>query len=72
METLALQIDGMSCQHCVRAVRTALTAVPGVTLESVDVGAAKLTYDPAQTTAEGIAEAVQDAGYSSTAVLVND
>lgn len=27
---LKLKIDGMSCDHCVRAVTRALTAVPGV------------------------------------------
>jgi copper chaperone CopZ len=72
METLSLHIEGMSCQHCVRAVRNALTAVPGVALDSVNLGTATLSFDPAQASADVITEAVQDAGYSATAVLVND
>ena len=41
MET-TIQINGMSCGHCVSAVRKALTAVPGVT-----VGDVTAAMDPA-------------------------
>ena len=37
-----LTIDGMSCGHCVRAVRDALTAVPGADVEAVAVGEARV------------------------------
>ena len=67
MSTMTLEIAGMSCQHCVRAVREALEAQPGVTVSRVDIGAAEVTYDPAQVTASAIADAVSDAGYSATA-----
>jgi copper chaperone CopZ len=67
MSTVALTIQGMSCQHCVRAVREALEAVPGVTVSSVDIGSAQVTVDPAQASAEAVAAAVTDAGYDATA-----
>ena len=62
-ETLTLRIDGMSCTHCVRAVRDALAEVPGTTVERVDVGGATVAYDPAQTSPAQLAAAVRDAGY---------
>lgn len=63
METLELTIGGMSCQHCVRAVREALESVAGVTVSRVDVGHASLTFDASQSSAAIIADAVTDAGY---------
>jgi copper chaperone CopZ len=62
---VALTIGGMSCQHCVRAVRTALEAVPGVSVSRVDLGVAEVTFDPAQASIEAIAGAVTDAGYDA-------
>jgi copper chaperone len=62
---VALTIGGMSCQHCVRAVREALESVPGVTVSRVDIGSAEVTFDPTQSSAAAIAEAVTDAGYDA-------
>lgn len=62
-ETLMMRIDGMSCAHCVRAVRDALAEVPGATVERVDVGGARVAYDPSRTSLAALAEAVRDAGY---------
>ena len=63
METKTLKIDGMSCGHCVRAVRDALGEVPGVQVQRVDVGEATVQFDPAMARPEQIADAVRDAGY---------
>ena len=65
METLNLAIDGMSCSHCVRAVRQSLEELPGVRVDRVDVGAATVAYDPAQVTPDAVKEAVADAGYQA-------
>lgn len=67
MSTVALTIGGMSCQHCVRAVREALEAVPGVTVSRVEIGSAEVSFDPAQSSSEAIATAVSDAGYDASA-----
>lgn len=66
MKEMTLKITGMSCQHCVNAVMEALKGVPGVTPTSVDIGAAKLTYDPEQATPEQIVDAVTEEGYQVT------
>jgi copper chaperone len=63
METTTLRIGGMSCGHCVKAVRDALGELPGVQVQQVDVGAATVQYDPAVARPEQLAEAVRDAGY---------
>ena len=65
MERLRLEIDGMSCDHCVRAVTTALRALPGVSVEEVAIGRATVDYDPARTTPEQVVEAVADEGYEA-------
>ena len=65
MERLRLEIDGMTCDHCVRAVTTALRALPGVQVEEVAIGRATVDYDPARTTPEQVVEAVADEGYEA-------
>jgi copper chaperone len=45
MTVATLQIDGMSCQHCVMRVKKAIEALSGVSEASVDVGVAKVTFD---------------------------
>ena len=63
METKTFQIGGMSCGHCVKAVRDALGELPGVQVQRVDVGTATVQYDPAVAHPEQLADAVRDAGY---------
>lgn len=43
--TTTFSITGMSCQHCIQAVRRALAAVPGVTVVDVSLGTATVTID---------------------------
>jgi copper chaperone len=64
-EQIDLQIDDMSCGHCVAAVSSALKAVPGVTVSDVRLGGATVQADLDVTTAEAIARAVKDAGYEA-------
>jgi len=65
MESLKLTIEGMSCEHCVRAVKNRLTATPGVAVEEVEIGSAKLRYDPARTNVDEIEEVIADEGYTA-------
>ena len=61
--TLKLAIDGMHCGACVRRVTTALQGVEGVTVHSVEVGSAKVTFDAAETSAQEIAAALDRNGF---------
>jgi copper chaperone len=67
MTEATYSVTGMTCDHCVRAVRAEVEKVPGVTSVSVDLGAGRLTLqsdqpvDPASVRA-----AVEEAGYEVT------
>ena len=65
MTPLTLHISGMSCGHCLNAVKNALSSAEGVRLTSVQMGRAQLDYDPAVTSPEQITAAVADAGYDA-------
>lgn len=63
---MTLEIDGMSCGHCVTAVERALRNVPGVTVSAVQIGLATVNYDPALADADVLLDAVADAGYGAS------
>ena len=60
------RIDGMSCGGCVRSVTSTLKALPGVEVEAVSVGRARVSLDPNVTTQARLIKALGDAGYSAT------
>jgi copper chaperone len=57
-----LDIEGMSCVHCVRAVVTGLGGVPGVTGADVKIGQAVVDHGPRVSLAR-LREAIELAGY---------
>ena len=59
-----LHIEGMSCRHCVNAVEGALKALPGVEVEEVAIGRARVTYEQNEVSPDDLREAVEDAGYT--------
>ena len=67
MNKLELEIDGMSCNHCVAAVSEALGELPGVSVDSVRSGSAEVSYQPDQVSPEQIVLAIEDVGYSAQA-----
>jgi copper chaperone len=64
MEQVTLSIEGMTCGHCVRAVRTRLEQTPGVEVQDVQIGSATIRHDPAQAPLPAIADAIADEGYT--------
>jgi copper chaperone len=65
---LTLSIEGMSCGHCLNAVRGALGRLPGVTIETVTIGKASVLYDPTKANPQEIVDAVNDEGYTAYAM----
>ena len=65
METITLDIDGMTCQGCVGSVTRVLQAAPGVNAARVTLspGRAEVTYDPSRVDVATLRKAVEDAGY---------
>lgn len=68
MQTIVIQVEGMSCSHCQRAVANALTARKGVSgaVVSLEGKTATVTYDPARVTPEELRAAIRDEGYEAS------
>ncbi len=62
METI-IKIDGMSCHHCVAAVKKALDGIDGIIESDISVGTAKVSFDDSRTGHGTITEAIKNAGY---------
>jgi copper chaperone len=64
MEQSVYAVSGMTCSHCVNAVRTEVSAIPGVTGVEVDLATGKVTIaaDPVPAVA-AVRAAVEAAGY---------
>lgn len=64
-ETKVLNVEGMSCMHCVHAVKTAVGSLPGISKVEVDLMGKKVevAFDPQQTGIEAIKEKIAEAGY---------
>jgi len=63
MAVKELKIEGMSCHHCVMALRKELEKLDIVTIEEASVGHAKIQYDDSKITSDDLAGAVDEAGF---------
>ena len=63
MKTEELTIEGMSCDHCIMSVRKELSKVPGVIVQNVQIGKARLQFDEKAVNMQQLAAAIEDAGY---------
>ena len=68
MKTKILLIDGMSCQHCVMAVRKELSKLD-IKIGDVRIGSAEIDYDDEKVSNAQLEEAVKEAGYILANVL---
>ena len=64
------EVRGMTCQHCVRAVFTALGALEGVTRADVSLGLIEIEHD-GRVGLEALREAVSVAGYEVVGAQTN-
>jgi copper chaperone len=67
MARATLKVSGMTCQHCVRAVREALEGRDGVRSAEVDLqaGRAVVEYDEGQVSVRELAGVVVEEGYEA-------
>lgn len=67
MKTTRLQVKGMTCDHCVRAVEGALRRQPGVRNATVHLGdgAAEVEFEENQVLPEQLAAAIREEGYEA-------
>jgi copper chaperone CopZ len=66
MKETKIAIEGMSCQHCVMAVKKALGGVPGILESEVQIGSAAVKYDEGTVKKEEIEHKIEAAGYKVT------
>lgn len=67
MTSVTLQIDGMSCDHCLNTVNRVLSGVAGAAVRSVRLGRAEVDVSSEAVT-DVLVAAVAKAGYRATAV----
>ncbi len=64
MTTATYRVIGMTCEHCVRAVRKAVGAIEGVSGVEVDLASGRVTIRSEQPLADAaFAAAIDEAGY---------
>lgn len=64
-ESVTLDVAGMHCEGCVRAVTRAASAVPGVVVDQVGLGRCTVFVEPGTPAAERLIEAIRAVGYEA-------
>ena len=62
----SLSVEGMSCEHCVRVVKTSVGALAGVKTVDVDLskGSVTIGFDPTLVGLPNIRTAIEEQGYT--------
>ncbi|MBO8171749.1 MAG: copper chaperone CopZ [Bacillaceae bacterium] len=65
MKNITLQVEGMSCGHCVKAVEGALNKLDGVSSAKVSLEENNVTveYDDSKVGVDQMKEAIEEQGY---------
>jgi len=63
MNTRTLKIKGMSCGHCVRALKKELEKIGGLTVHFVERGSAKVSWNGQEIDETVLGAAVNEAGF---------
>lgn len=65
MEKITLNVQGMSCGHCVKAVEGSVGALSGVSTVKVNLEAATVDveFNPQDVSLDKIKETIDDQGY---------
>jgi copper chaperone len=63
MDTLTVNVPGMSCAHCEATVRSEVGSLPGVTHVDVDLATKDVVVHGSAIDPEAVAAAIDAAGY---------
>lgn len=58
-----IKIEGMSCQHCVMAVKKAIGGLNGIEQADVAIGSAIVKYDESKLKIEDINASIEKTGF---------
>jgi copper chaperone len=66
-ESKIINVEGMSCMHCVNAVKNSIGSLPGISKIDVDLAGKKVSvvYDSDKVNIEAIRDKIEDAGYEA-------
>ena len=62
MKAEKIEIKGMSCMHCVKAVKEQLEKL-NIKVKNVGIGSAEVEYEEKEINKEEIIKAIKEAGY---------
>lgn len=67
-ETVSFTVDGMGCGGCAAGIAAALRGAPGVRQAEVsfETRLASISFDPARTSSDALAEVIREEGYTVT------
>jgi copper chaperone len=67
VEKMLLKVNGMSCEHCVKAITEAVSTLLGVFNVKVDLKAKTVTveYNSALITSKAIEDKIEEQGYDT-------
>ncbi|WP_334074867.1 MULTISPECIES: copper chaperone CopZ [Paenibacillus] len=63
MANITLQVEGMSCNHCVNSVEGAVKELGATAKVDLSAKSVTVSYDENKITLEAIKEAIEDQGY---------
>lgn len=68
MSEVQFLVPGMTCDHCVNAVSTELSSVPGVETVEVDLETKTVVVSGSQINPNDLIAAVDEAGYEAVGI----
>ncbi|MDD2378052.1 MAG: copper chaperone CopZ [Bacilli bacterium] len=65
MEKIVLQVEGMSCDHCVKSIKKSVNELPGVAQVEVSLSdkTVMVEYDNTKVKVEQIKSVIEEQGY---------
>lgn len=64
MKAEKIVIQGMSCGHCVMAVKKGLSTLP-IVVKDVQIGLAEVEYDETKISRQKIVDTIEETGYKA-------
>jgi copper chaperone len=64
MSQITLQVQGMSCQHCVKSVEAALSHIGAKGTVDLAQASVLVEYDESQIHLDAIKQSIEDSGYT--------
>jgi copper chaperone len=65
MEKIILNVDGMSCEHCVKAIKSTIGSLAGIASVNVDLDkkSVSVDYDSSRISLDKIKSEIEDLDY---------